>query len=82
MPVIYYTEQEYLSLQDEIDLITKRLTAAEALRPHWAMGYSSDSIAAQMNAAALSQIWNLLDVQNQTDCINELYKLLDLASRR
>jgi hypothetical protein len=82
MPVTYYTEQEYLSLKDELDLTTKRLAAAEALRPQWAMGYSDDSMAAQIATSSLIQIYEVLGVQNQTDCINELYKLIDLASRR
>jgi hypothetical protein len=79
MPVIYYTEQEYLSLKDEIDLTTKRLAAAEALRPQWAMGYSDDSIAAQLSTSALTQIYGVLGVQNQTQCIEKLHRLINIA---
>jgi hypothetical protein len=82
MPVTYYTQEEYLALDAEYVLATKRLAAAEALRPQWAMGYSDDSIAAQLSTSALIQIYGVLSVTNQTDCINELYKLIDLASRR
>lgn len=82
MPVTYYTQQEYLDLVQEKLLAEKRLAAAEALRPQWAMGYSDDSIAAQLSTSALIQIYGVLSVTNQTDCINELYKLIDLASRR
>ena len=82
MPVTYYTEEEYLALDRDYVQATNRLAAAEALRPQWAMGYSSDSMAAQVATSALAEIWKVLGVTNQTDCINELYKQLDLASRR
>ena len=79
MPVIYYTEHEYLSLKDELDLATKRLAAAEALRPQWAMGYSNDSMAAQTATSALIQIYGVLGVQNQTQCIEKLHRLINIA---
>jgi hypothetical protein len=79
MPVIYYTEHEYLSLKDKLDLAEKRLAAAEALRPQWAMGYSNDSMAAQTATSALIQIYGVLGVQNQTQCIEKLHRLINIA---
>lgn len=56
------------------------IAALEALRPHWAQGHSSDSVAAQASTAALSQIWEALGATNQTEAM-ERVKLLQLAGR-
>ena len=53
-----------------------KLETVEALRPHWAQGYSSDGVAAQTMSAALSQLWGLLGVSNQTDAMDTLRKLV------
>jgi len=45
------------------------ITALENLRPHWAKGYSSDSVAAQTVTAALSQLWGILGAANQTEAV-------------
>ena len=50
----------------------RSVAALESLRPHWAQGYSSDSLAAQSSSAALSQIWTELGVDNQTDAMEVL----------
>jgi hypothetical protein len=76
MPVIYYTEHEYLNLKDKLDLAEKRLAAAEALRPQWAMGYTDDSMAAQLSTSALTQIYGVLGVTNQTHCMEKLRAIL------
>lgn len=47
----------------------------ERMRPHWAMGYSSDSEAAQTAISALSAVWEMLGVKNQTDCMGKLRAL-------
>ena len=44
----------------------------ESLRPIWAQGYTSDSVAAQMTSAALTEIWRALGVENQTDAMAKL----------
>lgn len=53
----------------------RRISALEALRPQWAQGYTSDSIAAQSSSAALSSIWALLGASNQTECMIKLREL-------
>lgn len=57
------------------DRAEERMRALEALRPLWAMGHTSDSIAAQTSAAALSQIWAALGVSNQTAAMDVLRAL-------
>lgn len=58
------------------DQAEERVRALEALRPVWAMGHTSDSIAAQVNAAALSDIWAMLGVSNQSAAMDVLRALL------
>ena len=58
-----------------IDRLERGIAALEKLRPLWAQGYSSDSIAAQSKANALSSIWSYLGVQNQTACMAALKEL-------
>jgi hypothetical protein len=52
----------------------------EAMRPHWAQGYTSDSMAAQAKTTALSEIWEFLNVKNQTAAMAKLRELRKLAS--
>ncbi len=61
-----------------VDLITRK-NALEALRPHWAQGYTDDSIAAQTATAALADIWELLGVDNQTAAMQALRRLVENA---
>jgi hypothetical protein len=51
------------------------IDALERLRPHWAMGFTSDSIAAQTTITALNQIWSMLGVDNQTAAMDRLRQL-------
>jgi hypothetical protein len=51
------------------------IASLETLRPHWAKGYTSDSIAAQTATAALSQLWVLLGADNQTQAMMKLRSL-------
>ena len=58
--------------QPEIEKLKSDIANLESMRPHWAKGYSSDSMAAQGQTSALSQVWELLGVDNQTDCMTKL----------
>ena len=58
-----------------IDRLERTIAALEKLRPLWAQGYSSDSIAAQAKTNALSSIWSYLGVQDQTACMAALKEL-------
>lgn len=53
------------------------IATLESLRPHWAKGYSSDSVAAQAKTNALAQVWDLLGVDNQTACMDRMRELVD-----
>ncbi len=55
--------------------LEEKLTVLEAARPHWAQGYTSDGVAAQVSSAALSQIWDQLGAKNQTDAMEALSML-------
>lgn len=52
-----------------IEALQARVDALEKLRPHWAQGYSSDSIAAQAAGVALSSLWEVLGARNQTEAM-------------
>ena len=75
MPQTFYTEDEYKLLERRLARATERAQAAERMRPQWAMGYSSDSTAAQAKAAALQQVWDALGVSNQTECLGVIMHL-------
>lgn len=71
------------AIQEGASLRARRTEAAleaarseiETLRPVWAQGWSTDSLAAQASAAALGQIWKALGVDNQTAAMARLKEL-------
>lgn len=90
MPSVFtFDEEDAARAVEEIDgepQLVDRLREAlaaieglEAMRPHWAKGYSSDGIAAQVTCAALNQIWSLLGVDNQTAAMQRLRELVSQA---
>jgi len=74
--VVFYTEDEVDRLREKVASQEREIKALESLRPHWAQGYSSDSLAAQASTAALSDFWDLLGVDNQTEGVQKLKTLL------
>jgi len=76
MPQVFYTEDEYAALMRRALLAEKRNAAFESLRPQWAQGFTKDSVAAQVSSGALSEIWALLGVDNQTEAIATIRHLL------
>jgi len=68
-----------IDCRTELDAAHRRIATLEMLRPHWAQGYTSDSIAAQTATAALAQLWGLLEVDNQTDAMAAIRRLWDQA---
>lgn len=56
----------------EIGRLRRYVAALESKRPHWAEGFSSDSVAAQLTADALTELWGLLGVHNQTEAVEKL----------
>jgi hypothetical protein len=59
----------HLDDQTTITGLRWRIESLESLRPVWAMGHTSDSIAAQSSANALAQLWKLLGATNQTEAV-------------
>jgi hypothetical protein len=57
-------------LRDKIELL-------EELRPVWAQGWTSDSVAAQCATSAMTQLWKMLGVNNQTDAVQALKRMRD-----
>ena len=63
----------------EMEELRERAALAErtlqVLRPVWAQGWTSDGVAAQASANALSELWAELGVQNQTDALSAMREL-------
>lgn len=59
------------------DGLVIRIATLEQLRPIWARGWTEDSIAAQTLSAAVSELWKLLGVDNQTEAVIKLKELLN-----
>lgn len=83
MPEEDFKNLEALECSYRITMPTEALLAKikgyEQLRPIWAQGHTSEAVAAQVHGAALSQIWDLLGVDNQTDAMANLRELLGTA---
>jgi hypothetical protein len=69
------------ALTAEQDRLSSKVDTLELLRPHWAQGYSSDSVAAQASTAALVAFWEILGVSDQTSAINALKALTDQLAK-
>jgi len=67
-------------LAELLDEAARHIETLEALRPHWAQGFSDDGIAAQVQTAALSQLWKMLGVDNQTAAVQRLASILAAKS--
>jgi hypothetical protein len=66
---------ELRRLHEVTERQAREIEALEKLRPHWANGYTSDSVAAQASTAALSTVWEMLEVRNQTEAVMKLRRL-------
>lgn len=62
--------KEELSKKDDI------IQYIEDLRPHWASGHSSDGVAAQCSYAALTTLWQMINVKNQTEAVIRILQLI------
>jgi hypothetical protein len=63
------------ALTAERDRLLSTVNALESLRPHWAQGYSSDSMAAQASTEAMVGMWKILGVNDQTSAVVTLKAL-------
>jgi hypothetical protein len=62
-------------LEAEVERLKGSLEVEIKLRPRWAQGYSSDSVAAQCAQDALYQIFEKLGVSNQTEAMQALEEI-------
>jgi len=62
-------EAQIVKLREQVADLEKR-------RPHWAQGYTSDGIAASVTASALSDLWELLGVEDQTAAMAKLRSMV------
>jgi len=67
---------EVVRLKAQLAEANRKIEDYEAMRPHWAKGYSSDSIAAQSATSALSTLWKMLGVPHQTAAVQRLRELV------
>lgn len=67
---------ECATLAYEVEQLKRQIEGLESLRPMWAQGYTSDSMAAQASTSALSTLWKMLGVDNQTAACEQLRGLL------
>jgi hypothetical protein len=65
-------EEHITELQAEVKRLKGTLEAEIKLRPRWAQGYSSDSVAAQCAQNALYAIFKKLGVSTQTEAMQAL----------
>ena len=63
-----------------LEVLRKQEDRYELLRPHWAKGYTSDSVAAQSHLDATLALWKLLGAKNQTAAVDKLKELLGYGS--
>lgn len=77
--ITYYTEDEYSLLQRKNSDLRRELSVLREMRPQWAQGYTSDSVAAQISSVSLQEIWDRLGATSQTDCILRLDALIKAA---
>ena len=70
--VLIVRKREITKLRAEVERLKDLIAAENELRPRWAQGYSSDSVAAQCSQAALSEIFKKLGVTNQTEAMQAL----------
>jgi len=70
-PLVLLSEAKAVidQLRERVAELEGMVGVLEANRPHWAMGYSKDSIAAQCATSALSELWGLLGVTDQTSAV-------------
>ncbi len=70
---------ELLTLAGQVGELYRELASAETLRPQWAQGFTSDSVAAQVQSVALAQLWTILGAEDQTSAVKALRALTTIT---
>lgn len=73
--------RQYDETRERVRNLEKQLAGLEALRPHWAQGFTSTSVAAQVQTQALNQLWSLLGVNHQTAAVEAVQRLRTAENR-
>jgi len=66
-------------MRSRIKRLEQQLETERSMRPQWAQGFTSDSIAAQSTSTAMHALWNLLGATNQTQAMERLRRLIEIA---
>ncbi|AQQ02427.1 hypothetical protein B0E33_01480 [Roseibium algicola] len=74
--ISFYPAEYVEELNSELEWARRANAGLEQLRPVWAEGWSSDSMAAQASANIISDFYELLGVDNYHDAKNRLKYLL------
>lgn len=67
-----------MQMKTEIASLKETISVLEKLRPQWARGYSSDSVAAQCATDALVSIFEILNVKDQTSAMTKLREMMGI----
>lgn len=70
MPMTLYTQEEYDQLRRKCDEFRTSVKVLEDMRPAWTLD-------AHITIAALTQLWRMLGVTNQTAAVHKLNLLLE-----
>lgn len=71
-PVLDLMKEANAAIEEAEQRALRAEATLEALRPVWAQGFSSDSVAAQGLGNAVSEMWGILGVKNQTEAMERL----------
>lgn len=63
-------------MRTKIRRLESALETERSMRPQWAQGFTSDSMAAQSTSTALHALWDMLQVTNQTQATAKLRIIL------
>lgn len=58
---------------------TAQIAHFEQVRPRWAMGYTTDSQAAQATTAALTDLHQMLNTNNHSEAVSRLQELIEIV---
>lgn len=65
-------------LEEQRNKLAEQVAYFAELRPHWAKGFTSDSVAAQTYLTSTLAMWQLLEATTQTEAISKLISLIEL----
>lgn len=73
--------EEVSVVSSDNERLENTISALEELRPHWAQGYTDDSMAAQASTNAKADMWKLLNASSQTEAMSKLRTLIERSEQ-